>query len=56
MKAIEKFECEYYSVRSRPNQRDCHQPKALNVKLYYVATNKSQCGTTILWQTPTYRS
>jgi len=56
MKAIEKFVCEYYFVRSRPNQRECHQPKALSVKLYYVPTNKSQCGTTILWLPPTYLS
>ena len=41
-----------YFVRSRPNQIDCHQPKVLNLKLYYMP--KSQCGTTILWQTPTY--
>jgi len=54
MKAIEKFVCEYYFVRSRPNQRDCHQPKV--VKLYYVPIIRSRGGTTILWQTQTVPS
>ena len=29
-----------YFLRSKPNQNDCHQPKVLYVKLFYVATNK----------------
>ena len=44
-----------YFVRSKHSQKDCHQPEVLFFKLFYEPTIKLLFGTTMLWQTLTFR-